>query len=218
MALIKRQKKSKLSPEFPGRQVICGTCGAPLFVDESPGGDIPPYCCLECRSTCPPTPQELEARSKRDAEHTLRVQERAKEFRERLERCQPLIWVQNAKLTPNQKREMKIRARMEQILAKPPDALTRREWNWLAEVWSFITRGSRAGRKREARYEEWLTKAARADLHGLHRPTLRELAGKNVPESRDQSASTSFKDEMDRLREAYKKAKKRRELPVPPMR
>ena len=104
---------------------------------------------------------------------------------------------------------------MEEILAKPPDAITKREWKWLAEVWDFLTRANRSGRKRQAKYEEWLAKEARAEVSGTRRPLLRDLAGKNLTESQVRG---QFKDEMDKLRDAVKKARKRRQLPVPPMR
>ncbi len=218
VALVKRQKKPKLPPQLPARQVICRNCGAPLFVDDSPGGEIPPYCCLACKSSWPPSREESESRAKRQAEHSLRMQERSREVRVRLERGLPVIWVPTMKLTANQKRKIKIQARMDEILAKPPDKLSKGEWKWLAKVWQFLTRGSRSGRKKKSRYDEWRIKEARANLHGFRRPTLRELAGKSLPESRDPSASTAFKDEMDRLRDAFKKARKRRQLPFPPTR
>jgi hypothetical protein len=215
VALIKRQKRPKLTPALPARQVICGNCGSPLFADDSPGGDIPAYCCLGCRSTWPPTDADKESLVRRQAEHALRMEQRNKEARDRLERGQPAIWVRKSKMTPNQKRKVRIQARMEEILAKPPDAITKREWKWLAEVWEFLTRGSRGGRKRESKYEEWLAKGARAEVSGTRRPLFRNLAGKNLTESQVQG---QFKDEMDKLRDAFKKARKRRQLPIPPMR
>lgn len=104
---------------------------------------------------------------------------------------------------------------MDEILAKPPEALSKSEWKWLGEVWAFLTRGSGRGRKKKATYDEWLAKEARAKLFGTKRPRLRDQAGKNRGEFQ---AKGTFKDEMDMLRDKYKKAKKRRQLPVPPMR
>jgi hypothetical protein len=128
-----------------------------------------------------------------------------------------VVWVRETKLTPNQKRKIKIQARMDEILAKPQDTLTKRERKWLGEVWSFLGRGKR-GRKKNAQYDDWLTKEARARLTGDRRPLLRDLAGKQLPQNKDESRESSFKAEMDRLRDAVKKARKRRQLPAPPMR
>ena len=154
MSLIKRQKKRKSSPQLPGRQVICRNCGARLFVDECPGGNIPPYCCLECRSSWPPSAEEQQSQAHRQAEYSLKMQQRTKEARDRLERGLPIIWVPEIKLTPKQKRKTKIQARMDEILAKPANALSKSEWRWLHEVWAFLTGGTGRGRRKAPKYEE----------------------------------------------------------------
>jgi len=198
--------------------VICGYCGSRLFTDDYPGGPIPPYCCLNCKSSWPLSQEEELTRRKAKREAEARALRKSESAKRRVERGEPVVWVRETKLTPNQKRKIKIQARMDEILAKPPDTLTKREWKWLAEVWSFLTRGSRRGRKKNAQYDEWLTKEARARLSGDRRPLLRDLARKQLPQTTEEAQESSFKAEMDRLRDAFKKARKRRQLPAPPMR
>lgn len=218
MGLLKRPKKPRAEPPLPGRQVICGECGTSLFTDDYPGGPIPPYCCLNCKSCWPPTEEEESVRRKAKREAEVRALQKNQDIKQHLECGGPVVWLPKTQLTQAQKKAMRINVRSEEIFAKPAELLSKREWKWLDQVTKLVIRDHRRGRRKNPQYDEWLAIQARARLSGGRRPFLRDLAGRQLPQTNDSDQPTSFKDEMDRLRDAFKKARKRRQLPAPPMR
>jgi hypothetical protein len=184
------------------RQILCYWCSVRVFVDEAPSGSFPPpHCCLACRGSWPPTEAEEKFRRAREHEWSTRQ-------RERKGRGKPIFRVIGKKLSKEAVRNLRIQERQEEILSKPLGQLTRPEKEWLIRVDRILHHRS-AGRPREDQYDEWLAKKARADVLGIKRPTIEELAGVQRPDP--------YRDRKSQLRDALKKAKKRRQIPVPPM-
>jgi hypothetical protein len=126
-------------------------------------------------------------------------------------------------------RRLQIQEREEEIFSKPLDQLTRQEKEWLLKVYRFLHHKTPAGRPREERNEDWLAKIARAKVLGIKKPTRQEPAGVQKPPQRvppklgldarleEFERHAAHLDERRRLRDALEKAKKRRQLPLPPM-
>jgi hypothetical protein len=122
------------------------------------------------------------------------------------------------KLTKAERASLKRLEREEVILAKAPKDLTKSEWGWLRKVMEKIIPEKPQGRKREQRYDDWMHQIARAKLRGDKPPRLSDLAGIKPPTNSDPALISAYKDKMESIRDAYKKAKKRRQLPSPPKR
>lgn len=124
----------------------------------------------------------------------------------------------DVQLSKAEVRRLRIQEREEEIFSKPPDQLTKQEKEWLIKVDRFLHPKTPAGRPREERNEEWLAKIARAKVLGIKKPTVQELASLQKP-PRDAPLETQADYDVDiiRLRDALEKAKKRRQLPIPPI-
>jgi hypothetical protein len=122
------------------------------------------------------------------------------------------------RLTKAEKAALKRVEREQEIYAKAPEELTESEWKWLRDVMDKIHHKSPQGRKKEEKYDDWMHQIARAKLRGKRPPELGELAGIMPPGTRDGDQTSAYKDKMDRIRDAFKKAKKGRQIPAPPKR
>jgi hypothetical protein len=234
-----RARGSKTRPAFDGeaaaglrsptaelavtRQVLCYGCSERIFTDDEPPGFPPPYCCLACRGTWMgrtwlATPGEEEARRKKEEEWSKRQLVRTERALRIETTGEPTIQAPAVRLSKAELRRLRIREREEEIFSKPLNQLTQQEKEWLLKVDRLLHHKTRAGRPRKDRNEDWLAKIARAKVLGIKKPTLQELAAIQRP-SKDAPPGTrdAYMLELEKLRDALKKAMKRRELPLPPM-
>jgi hypothetical protein len=220
MGLIKRRKQPKPATKLPARQIRCYHCGTTVFSDDRPGDPHPAYECPVCGRHYPPTRQEVEANRKIKevaAKKALRRMELAKRHstgRQALG-LPPFYWAEE-KLTKAQKAEHNRAEREREILVKSADELTAEEWKWLGELMASIIPEHPQGRKPKQEYDTYLHRLARAKLKGEKQPRLRELTGIPLPKTDDPIAVSEYKDQMDRARDRFKKAKKSRQVPAPP--
>lgn len=167
---------------LPKRQVICGNCGATLFADESPDGEIPPYCCPGCRSSWPPTEEELKSRAQYYAECTRRANQRRRKARYRDARGRRANWVRTPKRAQRKRLGDSIskeKTRVEELFDKPLSKWTRRERYWyknfrakkLCEILSPAI-----GRPPESVYDTIHRKRELAQALGVKVPSIKELA------------------------------------------
>lgn len=122
------------------------------------------------------------------------------------------------RLTKAEKAALKRATREQEIYAKSAEELTAAEWKWLRDVMEKIhqdPRGRKRGGKRGEQYDDWMHKIARARVKGQKPPRLRVLAG--IARSAKELPG-QYKEQMDALRDRFKKAKKQRQIPAPPMR
>lgn len=202
MALLERRKREEL-PVLPARQVLCYGCSERVFADNG-SGFPPPYCCVSCRGTwtgkawVPPAGQRQVGGKERGPSSSRR-------------------WREERPSKPELRR-LKIQEREEEIFSKPLDQLTKAEKDWLLEVDRFLHPKTPAGRPKEECYQDWFVKIARAEILGTRRPTLQELADLKKPSADSPlHVKDTYTAKVERLRDAFKKAKKYRQLPVPPM-
>jgi hypothetical protein len=216
VALTKRPGRRKKIPLLPARQVICGNCGTRLFTDDSPAGTFPPpYSCLNCKSTSPPTKEQEVARIARQREWVARQAPSTIADKDQIARGENGFRVSEPKeLTPEQLAAQTKADRIEEILAKDPKDLTPAEWEWLradaARLGLDKDEPTNRGRKRDTQYDEAQYEIARAKLHGQPMPTITGLAERfAVDESRPEYR-------VDRLRHALKSREKHQQPPDPP--
>jgi hypothetical protein len=115
--------------------------------------------------------------------------------------------------------------REEEILAKEFDQLTASELKYQRELMGRIIKEEPRGRKKSDRHEDWIHIESRCTLLGKPQPTIAELMAVTRPLknafSRDfeyLKAKDAYKVTLERERDAFKKAKQRRQLPSPPRR
>ena len=224
MALVKRKKKPKPTPHLPARQVICGNCGAWLFVDDLPGGRIPSYECSNCRSSWSARDQLLVRGSKHEVERVFRSILAAKAKKQKLEKPGRAglhwgVW-QPAKADARKQKRLQ---RESEIFSKADDQLGKNEYAWILKTMRKLYPGldpksKGRGRKKDGKYDQWMNEIETAELSGKPRPLLRDLAGIPAPCVGSRDLRGDFLIQMQKVRDAFKKAKKRRQLPVPPSR
>jgi hypothetical protein len=206
--LVKRHKKVKPAMKFkpglgfPGRQVLCYHCHIPVSTDNCPGQVHPPYCCTACKGTYPPTEEE-----------ELTLEKQRLEARERYNQMLSTRNLIVRRLTKAEKAELDRSDREQEIFDKRLEQLTAKELKWFCKAMGKIIPMSNSGRKKDPTYEEWMHLKARAEFRGESHLTLRDFAKTKQP-----TLSLPDKAAMDRLRDQYKKAEKRRKLPAPPKR
>jgi hypothetical protein len=194
-----------------------------VLTDDRPGAEHS-YKCPSCGRTYPPTPEQEAERLGSDEQVRLASKERAEAARQGAAAGNLRFWCPDVKLTKRQEADFKRAEREREILEKTPEQLTPAEWKWLEKAMARVVSEKPQGQKRAPQYDEWSCQIARARFQGRKPPRLRELAGIKPPKSRaaahDHTGDLQgeYKASMDLLRDRFKKAKKIRELPVPPKR
>jgi hypothetical protein len=224
MAFVKRRKKPRPQSPRPGRQVICGICGTPLLVDDSPGDEIPAYKCSNCGTRWSPTEQRLVVSNKHKGTRVFQSILAAKAKKQKV--GQPggadLHWGvwQPTKADAQKRRRLDREA---EILSKAVEQLRRDEYKWIMKMTHRLYPGldlktGGRGRKRDSKYQQWLNDIETAEICGKRRPFLRDLAGITALNKRSRQARNDILIQMQKIRDAFKKAKKRRQVPAPPKR
>lgn len=72
------------------------------------------------------------------------------------------------------------------------------------------------GRKPKEEYNDWLHQIARAKLKGEKPPRLLDLAGLKLSAGAGIIEKAHVHEELDRIRDRFKKARKRAQIPAPP--
>ncbi len=224
MALVKRRKKPRLQSPWPARQVICGHCGTPLLVDDSPGDEIPEYKCSNCGTTWSPREQRLvvgnQHRSTRVFQDILAAKAKKQKVGQR--GGGDLYW---GVWQPTKTEAQKLTRldREAEILSKTIELLRRDEYNWISKMTRKLYPGldpktKGRGREEGPQVPALAERNQTAELGGKQPPLLRDLARIASSGKGSRQECNDFLIQMQRIRDAFKKAKKRRQVPAPPKR
>jgi hypothetical protein len=196
----------------------------PLLVDDSTGDEIPAYECSNCGTRWSPREQRLVVGNKLRAARVFQGILAAKTKKQKVGQhggADPHwgVW------QPTKADAQKLRRlhREAEILSKTVEQLRRDEYNWIVKMTRKLYPGldpttDGRGRKRDTKYRHWLNEIETAELGGNRRPLLRDLARITAPGRGSRQECNDFLIQMQKIRDAFKKAKKRRQIPAPPKR